>query len=83
VQLFNQQNSSCHFQAKLQEKPPLKIVPKNVHSRTYHSLLNKLKKEMRDGASMTDEEARERASAAGWKAVDDARAAGTLVEDVD
>ena len=57
--------------------------PKNVHSRTYHNLLHKLRKEMRDGANMTNEDARERATAAGWKAVDDARAAGTLVEDVD
>ena len=57
--------------------------PKNVHSRTYHNLLHKLRKEMRDGANMTDEDARERATAARWKAVDDARAAGTLVEDVD
>lgn len=54
-----------------------------MHSRTYHSLLHKLRKEIRDGANMTDEDARERATAAGWKAVDDARAAGTLVEDVD
>lgn len=63
-------------EAKTQEEPKQKIIKmdrKNVRSRAYHSLLDRLRRE-----GMDDEEAKVKAREAAQKAEDDARAAGTL-----